>query len=193
MRTNAAAVVEEVMFGEYPTGVVFFKNMAKHLLGIDTAFCLELRNVFLIRDPARLITSFAKVVPELDEAEIGLKHACSLFRELRDKGNDPLVLNSDLVLQNPRVVLGKLCAALGIPFDSAMLHWEPGSRPEDGSWAPYWYGGVHRSSGFGPPPTDPALVPERYKDLLEEVTLYFAYLNRFSISPDTHNAATIQS
>jgi hypothetical protein len=180
------AVIDQVILGSYPKPVVFFKNMAKHLLGFDTRFCEQLQNVFLIRDPARLIVSFAKVVPDLDESEIGLKHACDLFNALKRHGDVPLVLNSDMVLQNPPLVLGKLCAALEIPFDEKMLHWEPGPHPEDGCWAPYWYASVHKSTGFQAPP-DPdneAAVPEQYKGLLEEVMPYYAYLNQYAITLD---------
>lgn len=193
MRTNPQSVIEEIIFGDYDAEVVFFKNMAKHLLGVNSEFCEQLHNVFLIRDPARLISSFAKVVPALDESEIGLKHACTLFEELQQKGNNPLVLNSDIVLQNPGLVLGKLCAALGISFEESMLHWEPGPRPEDGIWAQYWYGNVHKSSGFQPPPAEPASIPPQYRDLLDEVGPYYAYLNQFAISLDTDHASTIQS
>jgi hypothetical protein len=193
MRTDPQQVIEEVIFGSFATEVVFFKNMAKHLLGLDASFCEKLHNVFLIRDPARLITSFAKVVPTLDESEIGLKHAAELFNALREKGNAPLVLNSDVVLQNPALVLRKLCADLGISFDEGMLSWQPGPRPEDGSWAKYWYTNVHKSSGFQSPPAEASAVPEQYKTLLEEVEPYFTYLNQFAITVDNNDASTIQS
>ncbi|WP_224999330.1 sulfotransferase family protein [Cesiribacter sp. SM1] len=182
MSAEPRQVIEEVIFGRYATEVVFFKNMAKHLLGLEASFCEKLHNVFLIRDPARLITSFAKVVPALNESEIGLKHAAELFKALKEKGNAPLVLNSDVVLQNPALVLGKLCAALGIAFDEGMLSWQPGPRPEDGSWAKYWYGNVHKSSGFQAPPSGASAVPEQYSALLEEVEPYFTYLNQFAIT-----------
>ena len=47
----------------------------------------------------------------------------------------------------------RLCEAVGVAFDPAMLSWPAGPKPEDGVWAPYWYRSVHRSTGFGPPPT----------------------------------------
>jgi hypothetical protein len=189
---DALQVIREVIFGDYPTPVVFFKNMAKHLQGFDYSFYEALQNVFLIRDPARLIASFARVVPQLDESEIGLQQACHLFDQLRQKGHQPLVLNSDLLLQNPPRVLQKLCIALGIPFDAAMLKWPAGPRPEDGVWAPYWYAGLHRSTGFGPPPSDSPDVPEKWKDLLQEVNPYYLHLNQFAISPES-DASTVQS
>ncbi|EMR03278.1 sulfotransferase-like domain-containing protein [Cesiribacter andamanensis] len=185
-------VIREVIFGDYPRPVVFFKNMAKHLQGFDFSFYAQLQNVFLIRDPARLIASFARVVPQLDEAEIGLRQACELFDDLRQKGHAPVVLNSDLLLEDPQQVLRKLCAALSIPFEPAMLQWPPGPRPEDGIWAPYWYAGVHKSRGFGPPPGPLTDFPDRYQPLLEEVLPFYEHLTQFALTPDS-NATTVQS
>jgi hypothetical protein len=59
------------------------------------------------------------------------------------------VLDARVLLQSPRPVLTSLCAQLGLEFEEAMLSWPRGPRPEDGVWARHWYGGVHRSAGFG--------------------------------------------
>ena len=45
-------------------------------------------------------------------------------------------------------MLQKLCTALDLPFESAMLSWPSGPKKEDGSWAPYWYKNVHLTTGF---------------------------------------------
>lgn len=190
MRTLPEKVIEEVIFTDYPSRAVFFKNMAKHLHGFDVSFYENLENVFLIRDPARLITSFAKVVPHFDESEIGLKHAYELFTRLKEKGGKSLVINSDILLQNPPLILEKLCTALQLPFDRSMLNWKPGPRPEDGLWAPYWYANVHKSTGFGQPPPAPDSFPEKYTPLLEEVQPYFDFLNKFALKPPAH-ASTV--
>lgn len=181
MRTRPKEVIEEVVFKAYDTEIVFLKNMAKHLLGFDFSFYEQLENVFLIRDPARLITSFAKVVPEVVESEIGLKHEYELFLNLQKKGKNPLVLNSDILLKNPSVILEKLCAALHIPYDERMLRWQPGARSEDGVWAPYWYVNVHKSNGFQPYQPSTEEIPERYRKLLQEVQPYFEYLNQYAL------------
>lgn len=190
MRTDPAAVIEEVIFGNYDREIVFFKNMAKHLSNFDYSFCEKLENLFLIRDPARLITSFAKVVPEIDESELGLKHEYTLFKRLKEKGQNPVVLNSDILLQDPPLILAKLCAALHIPYEEQMLSWEPGPRPEDGLWAPYWYSNVHKSTGFQSYKPASEAFPEQYRALLEEVQPHFDYLNQFAIKP-TEDASTI--
>jgi hypothetical protein len=48
-------------------------------------------------------------------------------------------------------MLRKLCAAIDLPFDPAMLSWPAGGRSEDGAWAPHWYGAIHSSTGFAGP------------------------------------------
>lgn len=57
-----------------------------------------------------------------------------------------MVLSEDLVSQ-PEGTLRALCAALGIPWDPAMLSWPTGARPEDGCWAPWWYASTHNATG----------------------------------------------
>jgi len=61
----------------------------------------------------------------------------------------------------PYYFLPRLCAALEIPWDAAMLSWEAGPRESDGAWAPYWYASVERSTGFGAPPDHlPEVAPQ---------------------------------
>eukprot|EP00959_Pyramimonas_sp_CCMP1952_P092736 1940692-Pyramimonas_sp.AAC.1 len=49
--------------------------------------------------------------------------------------------------------LRALCAALELEWEPAMLQWEPGPRPEDGVWAPWWYAGDQSDEGRGYIPT----------------------------------------
>lgn len=59
-----------------------------------------------------------------------------------------LVIDSADIRADPAAMLAKLCAAIGLSFDPAMLKWSAGARPEDGIWASHWYGVVHQSRGF---------------------------------------------
>jgi hypothetical protein len=69
-----------------------------------------------------------------------------------------IVIDSADIRDNPEAMLQKLCAAIGLNWDPAMLSWPAGGRPEDGAWAPHWYGAIHRSTGFaGPEGPLPAL------------------------------------
>ncbi len=99
-----------------------------------------------------------------------------LFDLCREMGQRPIVLDSADVRRDPERMLRRLCTALQIPFDPAMLSWPAGPRAEDGIWAAHWYGAVHRSTGFagaeGPPPrVDHALLP-----LLEQALPHYEFL-----------------
>ena len=66
-----------------------------------------------------------------------------------------------------------LCAALGIPYDPAMLSWPPGRRDTDGVWAPHWYSAVESSTGFARYQRRPAEVPDRLRPLVEAAQPYY--------------------
>jgi hypothetical protein len=61
------------------------------------------------------------------------------------------VIEAETVLANPRSALTKLCRALKVPFDDAMLKWPKGPKSFDGVWAPHWYNAVWQSEGFAAP------------------------------------------
>jgi len=78
-------------------------------------------------------------------------------------GAPPVIDGADL-LADPPGLLAALCQRLEIPFEEAMLSWEPGPRETDGCWAAVWYQRVAASTGFAPrraPRTrlDPGLEP----------------------------------
>lgn len=183
MESDGERVVENVIFGTYPTPIVFFKQMVHHLVGLDTSFLDRTVNVLLTRDPHDMLRSYAAVVETPSLADTGYPHAAVLLEDLRRRGQDPVVIDSTRVLEDPESILGQLCARIGIPFDPAMLSWEAGPRPEDGVWAPHWYSAVHRSTGFGPPRTQREPFPEALRPLLDECLPHYEALAEFALRP----------
>ncbi|ETX06055.1 MAG: hypothetical protein ETSY2_19385 [Candidatus Entotheonella gemina] len=169
-------VVESVLFGSYDTPIVFFKSMTHHLVNLEWDFLPDLTNVLLTRDPYDMLPSYAQNVQQPTLRDTGYADHLRLLDYLDQRGQSPPVLVSERVLQHPSQILARLCHELGIPFDLAMLQWEPGPRPEDGVWAKYWYDSVHRSTGFQPyaPKTSP--FPDHLKPLLAECQPYYARL-----------------
>lgn len=174
--TNGEKVVGEVILGEYDTPVVFFKQMTHHLKELDWEFLRHTVNVILTRDPHEMLPSYARQVERPSLEDTGYADHVELLEYLQGLGQDPPVIDSKTILQDPPGSLSSLCERIGIPFDPSMLHWQAGPRPEDGVWAPYWYENVHKSTGFKPyqPKTDP--FPERLKPLLEECLPYYRQL-----------------
>ena len=151
------------------TGVHYQKHMAHHLLpqaGRD--WIAGLRNAFLLRDPLHVVASYAKVRAAPTLADLGYAQQVEIFRAY----GGPVVDAADL-LRDPAGVLARLCAALGISFDPAMLSWPRGRRPTDGVWAAYWYAGVEASTGFRPYDPKPARVPTRLRDLVDRAQPYY--------------------
>jgi hypothetical protein len=176
MESKGETVVREILLGPHNEPLVFFKNMTHHLVEIRWDFLLSLKNVLLTRDPRDMLPSYAAQVNRPTLADTGYRAQVRLLEYLRERGQEPPVLEAREVLLNPRGVLTELCRRLDIPFDEDMLHWRPGSRPEDGVWAKYWYAGVHESSGFQPyrPRAEP--VPDELTDLLAECLPYYERL-----------------
>ena len=141
--------------GPVPEGKPIFyqKHMAKHLLpGVGRGWLDALTHAFLIRDPAEMLASFAKVVPDPALDDTGLPLQCELFERVADRtGQPPPVIDSRDVLEDPPGMLARLCGALGVPFTESMLSWPAGRRATDGVWAPHWYAAVEASTGFGAP------------------------------------------
>lgn len=168
--------VADALTGPCEAPIWYQKHMAHHLTpemdpdrGDGWDWIASLTNIFLIRDPAEMITSFIKVIDNPTPADLGLPQQLRLFDQLRDTtGTTPPVLDARDILEHPRRGLAALCGAARVPFDDAMLEWPAGPHPDDGVWAPHWYASVYNSTGFAPyrPKNEP--VPERLLPVLDE-------------------------
>lgn len=166
-------VIEEVIFREYETPIVFFKHMTHHLVDLDWGFMKDTINVILTREPSEMLTSFIKQIPNPTLRDTGYPQHLELMEFLRDIGQNPIVIDSKDVLLDPRKKLTEICAHFGIEFEEKMLCWEAGARPEDGIWAKHWYHNVHRSTGFQPYQPKNQLLPEHLKSVLEESQFFY--------------------
>ena len=184
METDAAIVTRKTILREYPTPHVFFKNMAHHLMGeVDLGFTAQCTNVFLIRDPKKLIASLALVIDKPELLDTGLALSSALFNQMKAQSSKtPVVINSGELLKDPPNYLAAVCEAVGIPFDKSMLSWPAGPRPEDGIWAKYWYKSVHKSTGFAPQRSEERELPKELFHLYEEALPHYEFLNHFAIT-----------
>lgn len=123
---------------------VYMKHMPHHMLaGFPIDWAASCINIHLIRHPARVIASYTAKREAPKFGDIGFQQQADLFDEIGG-----LVIDSADIRANPEDMLKKLCAKIDLPFDPAMLVWQPGPRSEDGVWASHWYGAVHQSTGF---------------------------------------------
>ncbi|MCQ3808289.1 MAG: sulfotransferase family protein [Acidimicrobiia bacterium] len=117
-------------------GPVFIKDFPHYLDALwgDSFFdCFT--HSFLIRDPAKAITSMYKHWPDFHIAETGFAEQRALFDYLTARhGRPPPVIDSDDLLEDPAAVVEAWCEAVGIPFIAEALHWAPGERKEVSWW-----------------------------------------------------------
>jgi sulfotransferase family protein len=166
--------------------VVYEKHMTHHMLpGFGLDWAAGRANAFLIRDPAEVLASYTVKRAEVMLEDIGFVQQRELFdREADRLGRAPPVVRGADVLADPRGMLVALCAALGIPFDEAMLAWPAGRRDSDGVWAPAWYDAVERSTGFEAPreKAAPALSDD-LRRIVDDARPHYEALLRHSLSP----------
>ena len=171
--------------GDY--SVYYQKHMSQHILpDMDMGYTRQLRNCFLIREPRRIIASYAKVRSDFTLAELGFVQQWELFdAEAQRLGVAPAVVDSAATLAAPEKTLRKLCEHLDIPFSERMLSWPAGKRDSDGVWAPHWYAAVEQFTGFQAPTETPLAeveIPPQYEEMCVEAQRIYAELYEHALT-----------
>ena len=171
--------------GPVPGGspVWYQKHMWHHMVGpIGYEDFDGFTHAFLIRAPEQMIASYLRKREVAEFEDFGLARQAQFFeREAHRLGHAPPVVDAHDVLTNPKGVLSKLCEALGLAWDPAMLSWRPGRRDTDGPWASHWYAAVEASTGFGPPEDGQVDLPDDARRLADECRPYYERLARHRI------------
>ncbi|HVL29712.1 MAG TPA: HAD family hydrolase [Sphingomicrobium sp.] len=172
--------------GPVPDGspVWYQKHMWHHMAGpVGYDDFAGFTHAFLIREPERMIASYLRQREAAAFDDFGLERQADFFEREADRlGSAPPVIEANDVLADPEGVLSKLCPALGLAWDPAMLRWAPGRRATDGPWAPHWYAAVEASTGFGPPETGPVTLPDDARRLADRCRPYYERLARHRIT-----------
>ena len=155
----------------------YMKHMPHHMLpDFPLDWAKDCVNIHLIRHPARVIASYGAKRDHMDMDDIGFAQQSALHARIGG-----LVIDSADIRADPDAMLRKLCDAIDLTFDPAMLSWPAGPRADDGVWARHWYNAVHRSTGFagaeGPIPH----LEGREKALLDQALPYYQALAREKI------------
>jgi hypothetical protein len=136
--------VAELCAAPVETPHLYMKHMPHQMLkGFPMEWAADCVHVHLIRHPARVIASYAAKRENPTLEDIGYTQQADLYARLGG-----VVIDGTDIRADPEGMLRKLCNAIGLAFDPAMLRWPAGSRAFDGIWAQHWYGAVHRSTGF---------------------------------------------
>ncbi len=170
-------------------GPVFIKDFPHYIDHMwDEAFLSNFVHSFLIRDPAKTITSMYAKWPDFHEKEVGFAEQRQLFDVIAGlNGTPPPVIDSDDLLEDPARLVELWCDAVGIPFIAAALSWTPGARDEV-SW---WDGGsfhanLRNSDGLKPQPRTRYIniedAPERVREVHGRAVVHYQHLHRHRIT-----------
>jgi hypothetical protein len=142
--------VAATLSGPCDQPIWYQKHMVHHMVGpVAMADLKGFKHAFLIRAPERVIASYAAKREVVTAEGLGFAQQRQWFEAEADRlGHALPVVDSADLLADPAGTLSRLCVALGIAWDPAMLHWAPGARDTDGIWASHWYGRVLESTGF---------------------------------------------
>lgn len=186
-KTTAGLTIESVwedIKQRAQQGPVFIKDFPHYINHMWTPeFLSHFTHAFLIRDPAKTITSMYAKWPDFDELEVGFPEQRALFDLLTalDGGKPPPVIDSDDLLENPHAVTESFCRAVGIPFMPEALTWEAGGDPSAHSW---WDGGsfhanLSKSTGLVAQPrkyVDLNDIPERVRRVYRRMQPHYQHL-----------------
>jgi hypothetical protein len=170
-------------------GAVFMKDFPHYVNHMWTPeFLSHFTHAFLIRDPAKTISSVYNKWPDFDESEIGFPEQRALFDLLHAlHGTPPPVIDSDDLLENPKLMTQKFCEAVGIEFIEDALSWEAGGDPSEHSW---WDGGsfhhnLANSTGLKPQVRKYLEVddaPSRVRQVHRRMKPHYDHLHQYRIT-----------
>ncbi|NKB61779.1 MAG: sulfotransferase family protein [Gammaproteobacteria bacterium] len=125
-------------------------------------FLANFNHSFLIRDPAKVVTSMFKHWSDFVLKETGIVEQRELFDRICDRdGKPPPIIDSDDLLEDPHGIVERWCQGVGVPFIPDALSWEAGDRSEV-SWydGGSWHASLRNSDGLKP-------QPRRYVDIVD--------------------------
>ncbi len=170
--TDPDHVADDLLRPMPPGKIVFYqKHMLQHMVdGIPVDWMGRVRHVFLIRDPARVVASYQAKRETVSLKDLGVEQQKQFF----EQDASPIVVDAADILAAPEAMLRRLCAALDLSFDPAMLHWPAGAHPDDGVWGKHWYGRIWASTGFDEADPGPRPAVDRADIMEPAMALYEA-------------------
>jgi hypothetical protein len=161
---------------------VFFKDMSYFAIDAlvdDLAFCQRLCNVFLIRDPRRSIASYHKLDAGVSLTEIGLDAQWRHYQHLQDIGIQPLVLQAEVIADDPQREIGRLWRYAGLAPLPQAFNWRAEAAPSDWEYVRGWHADVIGSSGIRTDNRDAQTVFEQAASNAPHLREYLAHHQPF--------------
>ena len=157
------------------------KHMAHHLIDLNNiSWIKNFENCILIRHPKDVINSYIKKNTLNHVDELGYPQQYKIMRYLDSVGKNFIVIDSNILLNNPEKILSQWCSSMNLEFDISMLRWEKGNHPQDGIWWKHWYDNVITTTHFQKFSSNKYELNKKYKSIYDEALDYYNKLYYFA-------------
>ena len=112
--------------------------------------------------------------------ELGYPQQYKIMKYLTSIGKKFIVIDSNILLNNPEKILSKWCSSINLEFDISMLKWQKGNHPQDGIWWKHWYDNVVTTTHFQKFSTNKNDIDKKYKSIYHEALDYYNKLYYFA-------------
>ena len=157
------------------------KHMAHHLIDLNNINWInQFENCILIRHPKSVINSYIKKNTLNHIDELGYPQQYKIMKYLNSIDKKFIVIDSDILLNNPEKILSQWCNGINLKFDNSMLSWKKGSHPQDGIWWKHWYDNVITTTHFQKFSAKQNELDKKYQSIYDEALDYYNKLYYFA-------------
>ena len=157
------------------------KHMAHHLIDLNNIdWIKKVENCILIRHPKDVINSYIKKNTLNHVDELGYPQQYKIMRYLDSIGRKFIVIDSNILLNNPEKILSQWCSSINLEFDISMLKWQKGNHPQDGIWWKHWYDNVITTTHFQKFSANQSELDKKYQSIYDEALDYYNKLYYFA-------------
>ena len=158
------------------------KHMAHHLIDLNNIdWITNFENCILIRHPRDVINSYVKKNTLHHIDELGYHQQHKIMKYLDSIGKRFTVIDSNILLNNPKKILSKWCNNIDLEFDISMLKWKKGAHSQDGIWWKHWYDNVITTTHFQKLESNQHDLDQKYQLIYDEALDYYEKLYYFVI------------
>ena len=153
------------------------KHMAHHLTDFNNIDWIKnFENCILIRHPKDVINSYIKKNTLNHIDDIGYPQQYKIIKYLKSIDKKFIVIDSNILLNNPEKILSQWCNSMHLEFQISMLKWKKGNHPQDGIWWKHWYDNVITSTEFQKFSSSNNIIDKKYKLIYDEALDYYEML-----------------
>jgi len=157
------------------------KHMAHHLIDLNNIDWIKnFENCILIRHPKDVINSYVKKNTLNHIDELGYPQQYKIMSYLDNIGKKFIVIDSNILLNNPEKILSQWCSSINLEFDISMLKWEKGNHSQDGIWWKHWYDNVITTTRFNKFSSHQSELDKKYQSIYDEALDYYNKLYYFA-------------